>query len=307
MPTDTQEQPESTNLPVSLNMASYPVLTYDRDQLEEIINALNDNLGNQTLSDRDLQRITIPSQGLEIWPVQGTEKVEYHEAVEGIIIHTTTPRAYWAKDLDDSGRTPPDCSSPDGIKGSAFGECFACKFNQWGSDPNGDGKACREQRHLFMLRPGQFLPVVVQVPPTSIDAIKKYAVNLATNAKPLWTAITSLRLVKVDKEPFPYSRIVPVAIGDVPQEYKERLSLFRDRIRPLFGSTAAFLLPPGQTQPTDQADQADQKDEASTEAAIKDLYPDDQGPQNYVPDNEQPEQSQDPTPDENELQEPFRD
>ena len=269
------DQSNGQNLPATPDMASYPVLAYDAEQLSDILSALKDNLGNQTLSDRDLQRVTVPSQGLEIWPVQGPEKIEYHESIDGIIIHTTTPRAYWSKNLDDSGRTPPDCSSPDGIKGNPLGDCLTCEFNQWGSDPDGDGKACREQRHLFMLRPGQFLPTVIQVPPTSIDSIKRYAVNLATNAKPAWTVVTSLKLIKIDRDPFPFSRIVPSALGDIPKEFRERLANFRDNIRPLFGATS-FLLPPAATDPTKTP-----KDEATIEQEAKDLYPDEVPQQAY--------------------------
>ena len=262
-----QEQP-SQNLPAKLDMTQYTALTYESEALQDVLTALTDNLAGQPLTDRDLQRITVPSQGMEIWqlPTSG-DGPGYHDSVEGIIIHTTTPRAYWPKKMDEVGRTPPECSSPDGITGQPFGDCLSCAFNQWGSDPDGNGKACREQRLLFMLRPVSFLPVVIQVPPTSIDAIKKYAVNIATTkGKPLWKVVTSLKLIKVDADPFPYSRIIPTAIDDVPNEYVDRLAQFRDGIRPLFGAATFIPLP----APEDQAQ--NQQTAEEIERKVADLY-----------------------------------
>ena len=247
-------------------MEQYQVLAYDEDSLMDVMEALADNLGSQTLSAWDLQRVTVPSQGFEMWsvPTAPDEKTEYQTSIEGIIIHTSTPRAYWSKKPEESGRTPPECSSPDGITGTPLGDCITCIHNQWGSDPDGAGKACREQRLLFMLRPGSFLPIVVQVPPTSIDAIKKYAVNVATrHGKPQWKVITSLKLTKIPAEPFPYSRIIPSVVDNVPEEYIPRLSMFRDKIRPLFGAESFVPLPASTDQQQAQVNTGEVKRKAA--------------------------------------------
>ena len=250
MPEDNNPQ-EGTSLPAKQAMENYNVLHFDEDKLSGILTALKDNLGGQSITDRDLPRIVVPAGGMEVWAVPTSEKAEYHNTIEGVIIHTTTPRAYWEKKLDDSGRTPPDCSSADGMRGTVYGSCVVCPYNQWGSDPDGNGKACREQRLLFMLTPGNLLPTVVQVPPTSIDTIKKYAINLATKAKSQWTVVTALGLTKVAAEPFPYSRIVPNEVAEVPEELIQRVQVYRENMLPLFAQAnylpeTAAQLPPGE-------------------------------------------------------------
>ena len=277
------ENEENPNLPATRNMASYPPLQYTQEELEEVMTALSENLAGQTLTDRDLPRYTVPSGGIEVWPVQGPEKMEYHEALEGIIIHLTTPRAYWSKNLEDSSRTPPDCSSPDGLTGygDPGGDCLTCVFNKWGSDPKGHGKACREHRFLFMLTADNLLPTVVQIPPTSIDTVKKYSVALATKAKHQWQVVTALKLQKVDADPFPYSKVIPVEVAQVPKELIARLSQYRTHIRPLFGA-ATYV-------PIQEATEAPgPRGQATLERDIIDMYPD-MTPANQPADQEQPD------------------
>lgn len=294
MPAEEKPEPKD-NLPATLDMSAYPVLQFEKEQLQDMLTALRENLGGQTITDRDLPLITVPSQGMEVWQVPGTQKAEYQPTIQGIIIHASTPRAYWARKLEDSGRTPPDCSSPDGITGTVHGPCFSCSFNAWGSDPESNGKACKERRLLFMLTEGNLLPTVVQVPPTSIEAIKRYAINLASKAKPQWTVITDLALVKVEADPFPYSRIVPTSAGDVPKDLLPRVEQYRSDIRPLLGP--ANYLPEQTQQPP--ADQSEQQDDRTLEDKIIDMYPVDQAQeteQQGEPADQQQEQEELPDP-----------
>ena len=137
---------------------------------------IRENLGNDRITDRDLDRITVPLGGGVTWTVPTLEGEDTAKSLEGIIVHWTSPRAYWATGMEVGGNTPPDCSSPGGEigYGDPGGDCYTCPLNQWGSADGGSGKACKEKRMLFLLRATDLLPIVIQAPSTSIQPVKPY-------------------------------------------------------------------------------------------------------------------------------------
>ncbi len=59
-------------------------------------------------------------------------------------------------------------------------ECATCPLNKWRSAPNGGkGKACREKRLLLFLRDGEYLPIVVVAPPTSLRSVARFVTRAA--------------------------------------------------------------------------------------------------------------------------------
>ena len=98
----------------------------------EVLAVIQENLGNEKMTDQDLDRIILDGLSWRVPTLEGEESVN---SLDGIIVHWTTPRAYWRTSLDDGGGSaPPDCFSPDGEYGTGDpgGDCFACPFNQWG-------------------------------------------------------------------------------------------------------------------------------------------------------------------------------
>ncbi len=224
----------------------YRALSASEEEIQENIEIIRDNQAGQPLSDRDLGRVTIPPQGMTKWVISGVGGDQYVDAIEGVVVHIGTPRAYWSKSMEEDGRTPPDCSSPDGITGIAAPgggvdwttrKCIDCPFNVFGTSRTGSqtGKACKEQRLLYVLRPENFLPMVVQVPVTSIPAVTKYVTQLSTIPKSYKRVHTSLTLEKVDGPP-PYSRIVVQLAGDVDKETAPKLKQYVDNVTPLLAA-----------------------------------------------------------------------
>ena len=59
--------------------------------------------------------------------------------------------------------------------GTPGGACAACVMNRFGSAPDGSkGKACKNMRVLYLLRSGEYMPLQVNLPPTSIKPFKEF-------------------------------------------------------------------------------------------------------------------------------------
>lgn len=122
------------------------------------------------------QRVKIPSGGqvqFEI-PTEDPDNPDYQKFLEGIIVYSHNANAYWAEGKSDTENTPPDCQSMDGKLGYGCpgGICADCMYNRFGSDPNpkgtGKGKACKNQRIIYLLRSGDLMPIQLPLSPTSI-------------------------------------------------------------------------------------------------------------------------------------------
>jgi len=204
----------------------------------DVLGAIKENIGNDRITDRDLDRITVPLGGGLNWTIPTLEGEDSAKTLDGIIVHWTAPRAHWATGLEVGGNTPPDCSSHDGETGygEPGGECFSCPLNQWGSAEGGTGKACKEKRMLFLLRANDLLPVVIQAPSTSIQPMKKYLLRLASQGLPYWSVMTKLSLEKAQSSTgIAFGRISPKSSGPVPEEQRAKLAEYVNAIKPIIG------------------------------------------------------------------------
>ena len=122
------------------------------------------------------QRVKIPSGGqlqFEL-PGEDPDNPDYTKYLEGVIVYSHNANAYWAAGINEDENPSPDCQSMDGKLGygSPGGICADCPFNRYGSDPNpngtGRGKACKNQRIVYLLRSGEALPIQLSLSPTSI-------------------------------------------------------------------------------------------------------------------------------------------
>ena len=204
----------------------------------DVLQTIKENIGNDRITDRDLDRITVPLGGGINWTVPTLEGEDSAKTLDGIIVHWTSPRAYWKTGMEVGGNTPPDCSSHNGETGygNPGGECFGCPLNEWGSAEGGSGKACKEKRMLFLLRSTDLLPIVIQAPSTSIQPVKKYLLRLASQGLPYWSVVTRLSLEKASNATgIAFSRIAPKSAGPVPEEQREMLAEYVRAIKPIIG------------------------------------------------------------------------
>lgn len=146
----------------------FPTVQSNDDGLEE-------NIEGITMS---FDRVKIPSGGGLVFEVPGDDpdNPDMVQELVGVIIDHHPVHTYW-KDRQYTGEsTPPDCSSNDGVVGvgDPGGECKKCPMFQWGSGPNGVGRACKTQRHIYFLREGDGMPILITLPPTSIKNFNDY-------------------------------------------------------------------------------------------------------------------------------------
>lgn len=108
----------------------------------------------------------------------GVKKPKFEIEIEGdtkefkdleivVVNHVTGRELYLIKD-----NPVPDCVSVGGTYGTNYGTCAQCKYNVFGSGPNGS-KMCKETRRLASVVKG--LPGVyeLKVPPTSLSSFDK--------------------------------------------------------------------------------------------------------------------------------------
>lgn len=133
----------------------------------------------------DIPRIKVPAGGgtaIEIPNVR--EGSDVTKEITGVIVAVRRGRRYWSSEIGDTGG-PPDCRSDDmetGI-GTPGGACANCRLNEFGSKDRHDGKeskakACIELMDIVIVRSSGVLPVIMQVPPSSIKPMRSYLLGL---------------------------------------------------------------------------------------------------------------------------------
>jgi hypothetical protein len=99
---------------------------------------------------------------------------QIHDEIRGVVVFKQITRGYW--DRTNKEDKSPVCSSIDGLTGrdrdGNARPCATCPNNQWGSASTAEeqrkGKACKEMRRAFVIPSGQFVPIMVSLPPTSL-------------------------------------------------------------------------------------------------------------------------------------------
>lgn len=200
---------------------------------------IRENLGGDAIDMGQLPRVTVPAGGGVAWEVPTPDGWDSIKALSGIVIHQQSMRAYWAQGLEESGGgSPPDCRSDDGItgEGTPGGDCATCPLNQFGSDKDERGKACKEVKVLFLLREGELLPTMVRIPPSSLKAWKNYMLGLANQRQRYHTVETTLTLEKVQNQGnITYAQVAPKKGRDLTDEERAAVAAAREQFLPILG------------------------------------------------------------------------
>lgn len=234
--------------------SDYPVLSQG---LDEMMLAIDANLQGEAIRPSDLDRIRVPGGGSTTWQIEsGLGDEEEAKTIEGVIVHHSLQRAFWATSFEASGGgSQPDCYSVDSITGvgNPGGSCHDCPQAQFGSD--GDGQACKQTRVLFILRPEEQLPCVLIVPPSGLANLKRYLLALSKKGRPVHTAVTKLDLVK-DKSAsgIAFARVKPSLGRFLEKDEAERMAAYAAQMRPYLSRV--------RVDEVDQAPEAPPADEA---------------------------------------------
>lgn len=169
---------------------------------QEVRDLLQDTLGADGISASDLDRVKVPSGGGTTWEIPTLDGDVATKELEAVILHDETRRVYWPYAMeerpdDEDGR--PHCFSTDGVtgQGKPGGDCRTCPFNVFGTDvKGGPGKACKEQRQLFLLMKADLLPLTLNVPPGSLGSFKAYKMKLIRGQVAPTDTVTKITLKK---------------------------------------------------------------------------------------------------------------
>ena len=157
-----------------------------------------------------MQRVKIPGGGNLQFEIRSDDpdNPDYERKLVGVILYHHLANAYWPEGSEYDDNVPPFCQSFDGKQGygEPGGVCAACAFNQFGSTANGSGKACKNMRQIYLLRSGEYLPLQLSLPPTSLRPFNDF-MNLAFVARrrPSYSAIVEIGLKRAESGGYTYS------------------------------------------------------------------------------------------------------
>ena len=173
---------------------------------DNTIDIIKQDLKNQPLSFHLFDTVKAPSGGSTVFTVPGISGDEIEKSISGIILDYTLPRAYW-ETSDPVEGTPPTCYSKDSLVSFDGKACCRCPFNDFGSrNGESNAKACKESVALFMLRPGNIMPIIVRIPVSSKVIFQRYLTRLIGRMLPVSGVVTRITLDKTtNKAGQPYS------------------------------------------------------------------------------------------------------
>lgn len=272
-------------------------MSYNEIALMETVNnfILPDTVPDDSFSSEELAedfeglqvnfpRVKIPSGGAVSFEVPGDDP-ESHDSVktiEGIIVYNHAAGAYWPEGAEYDDNVPPLCSSVDGKTGhgSPGGACILCALNQYGTgvDAKGNpskGKACKNMRHLYILRSGEYIPILLSLPPTSLRPFNNFMnAVFITRRRPTYSAIVQISLKKVENGSSPYSiasfRKLANITGEQLAQVKQYADSFREQIRLMNQQRAAMTESMSDTTVYDDMDNGYQTTENGSHFSITD-------------------------------------
>lgn len=211
--------------------------------LQDIVNI---NMGGGGVDPSMLDRVKVPSGGGLAWEVPTIDgESEPKKELIGVIVGVQNIRSYYASEYT-GGNEPPDCASRDGIFGEPAsdsaegygGACSKCPMSQWGSGKNG-GQACSQRKLLLLLQEDSMLPLVVNVPPSSLRELDKFLLRLTAKKLPFFKAVVSLKLVKEKSAGgIDYARIAPGFIRVLDETEAKSAQAMYASLRSVFGHVA---------------------------------------------------------------------
>lgn len=194
---------EEDELPAELvtQITDYPLFA-SPGKMREVLKLIDENLGHQSFTVLDLPHIKVPAGGGPEFRVDDPSGCHSMREVTGVITAFRQARIYWKKAYGaGGGKKPPSCTSTDGLKGEGDpgGYCAECPLAKFGTALNldgtpGAGQACKEVRQLLIVLPGQILPHILNIPPTSLKNWKHYSLGLVASQVHFWAVETTLRL-----------------------------------------------------------------------------------------------------------------
>ena len=231
--------PETTTMATAsaFNLPTMAGLDFGNDDLA-------DDMEGLTLS---FPKVKIPSGGALQFemPTGDPENPEYTRFLHGVILYHHASGAYWPEGCEYDDNTVPLCSTVDGKQGygTPGGACAACELNRYGTATDGKGKACKNMRILYLLQDGDYIPLQLSLPPTSLRPFNDF-MNAAFVARrrPAWSSVVQIGLKRVDNGNNTYSVATFRKVEDLQPEqvgeFRAFVESFRQQAKEMLKSRA---------------------------------------------------------------------
>lgn len=144
-----------------------------------------------------LDKVKMPGGGATAFEIPGEgDEPELSKELRGIIVHNHPAYSYY-REKYTGGSNPPDCGSFDGKVGIGYpgGRCAECYYNKFGTG-DGQSKACKNRRILYVLQEGELFPVMLSLPTGSLKEFSQYAKRQLSKGRKLSDVVTKISLRK---------------------------------------------------------------------------------------------------------------
>lgn len=198
---------------------------FTSDSVQDLI---EQNIAGEDVVISDFPRVKMSGKVFMV-PTLDDPDGEARKELSGVVIHTHMSRGYWSQPYGE-GDDDPDCSSPKADAGTPRsddtdlnygGVCSECPMSQWGTALIGKGQACTLSRIVYLLMTGDNLPVVLQIPPTSLGVFKSFGFGLTQVGLMHWQVEVALGVERVTKNGIDFSKLTirkSRSLSDVEQE-----------------------------------------------------------------------------------------
>lgn len=220
--------------PVKQALAEYE-LAVDMQELPYLIIA---NVGGQGINVTNLERITNPSGKSTKWEIPTLDgEVETTGEIEGIIVFHKLSRARWEGEYKGGGEAPL-CSSKNGFTGEGDPgmACKDCPYSKFTEDDKGNSikPECRIVKQVFIRRPGQLLPMILNVTAVNIQQATTYLFALLNNNRKYNSVVTKVVLTQdKSKTGFDYAKMNFSASTLLSPEQAAEQNEYTDMIAPM--------------------------------------------------------------------------
>lgn len=187
--------------------------------------------------------ISIPAGGTTAFEVPDPdgdgESTTMAKEIVGVIVYNHPVNSYY-KEKYTGGSNAPDCGSFDGITGigNPGGNCSNCPFNRFGSG-DGNSKACKNRRNLYILREGEIFPLLMSLPTGSLKSFTAYAKRLLTKGRKLNGVVTKITLRKATTAAgIAYSQAVFTVVRALNADEKKAVGVVAEHMKAYAGNLA---------------------------------------------------------------------
>jgi hypothetical protein len=247
-------------------------LPAESDKDTEVGPALSDDVRKALLQEQseqltyvEIPRVAVMAAGAGLYEFQDTQRTE--REFDAVVLSSHGRNTMWDRaygdDVPEGTPTGPACSSGDGhigrprpgfthrgiggaeSDGTESISCEGCPYNEWGSatllGKQGRGKACTNQRSVYLVIEGAELPYELILSPTSLRAFDQYSATLINQGFPLPAVVTHLSQKIVEKGTMKWAQAV-FTMGD--QLDDEQFGVVREKMQKYASATAPRAIVP---------------------------------------------------------------